>query len=310
MITSGQQDNRVRKAVSNYRPGLRQKLFPEGWFTAGRWLALFLLTAWAIFSLFPLYWGIITSLKAPKDVASIPPSLTITQPSLENYFRFVQGVGVANAPVIRWFFNSCLVTAATTIGALLFASLAGYSFARKRFWGRDLIFWSLIATMLIPQWSVIVPTYVLTYDLHMHDTYRVLILPGLASPFAVFLVRQFMVTLPEELFHAARVDGATEWQLWYHLALPLSRPVLGALGIFILVGSWNQFLWPLLVLNKSSMFTLLVGASTIIYQLQGTGPNYGISMAVAVLMSVVPVIGFLLMQRQMIEGLTIGALKG
>ncbi len=225
MITSGQQDNRVRKAVSNYQPGLRQKLFPEGWFTAGRWLALFLLTAWAIFSLFPLYWGIITSLKAPKDVASIPPSLTITQPSLENYFRFVQGVGVANAPVIRWFFNSCLVTAATTIGALLFASLAGYSFARKRFWGRDLIFWSLIATMLIPQWSVIVPTYVLTYDLHMHDTYWVLILPGLASPFAVFLVRQFMVTLPEELFHAARVDGATEWQLWYHLALPLSRPV-------------------------------------------------------------------------------------
>lgn len=292
------------------RPRRWVRLLPEGWLSVGRWLALLLLIGWAVFSLFPLYWGISTSLKPPEDVATIPPSFVIRRLSVENYRRFLLGVGVANAPVMRWLFNSCLVTAATTLGTLLLASLAGYSFARKRFWGRDLIFWSLIGTMLIPEWSVIVPTYVLTHQMDLHDTYWVLILPALASPFAVFLVRQFMLTLPEELFQAARVDGANELQLWYHIALPLSRPVLGTLGIFVLVGSWNQFLWPLLVLNKSHMFTLLVGASTIIYQIQDTGPNYGISMAVAVIMSVIPVTAFLIMQRQMIRGLTIGAIKG
>lgn len=293
-----------------YRPSLRRQLFPEGWLSFSRWVALVLLVCWAAFSLFPLYWAILTSFKAPADVAVLPPSFVIKQPSLENYFRFFRGIGISNAPVMRWLINSVFVTAVTTLGVLFLASMAGYSFARKRFWGRDLIFWSLIATMLIPQWSTIVPTYVLTLWMNLHDTYWVLILPGLASPFAVFLVRQFMLTLPDELFQAAKVDGAGELQLWYHIALPLSKPVLGTLGVFVLVGSWNSFLWPLLVLNKSQMFTLLVGASTIIYQIQGGGPSYGIAMAVAVIMSIVPIVAFLIMQRQLIRGLTIGAVKG
>jgi multiple sugar transport system permease protein len=292
------------------RRDLRQQLLPEGWLTVVHWVLRLVLVAWALFALFPLYWGLLTSFKAPQDVATLPPSIVITRPSVENYRLFFQGVGISNAPVGRWFINSVLVTTATTLGTLLLASLAGYSFARKRFWGRDAIFWALIATMLIPEWSTIVPTYVLAHWLDMFDTYWVLILPGLASPFAVFLVRQFMLTLPEEIFQAAKVDGAGELQLWYRIALPLSKPVLGTLGVFVLVGSWNQFLWPLLVLNKSQMFTLLVGASTITTQIQGAGPSYGIAMAVAVIMSVVPVVAFLIMQRQLIRGLTIGGVKG
>jgi multiple sugar transport system permease protein len=285
-------------------------MFPDGWASAFRVFLIALLTAWAVFSLFPIYWAIITSFKPPDQVASLPPKVYITEVSLYNYEALFTGIGVADAQVGRWFLNSCIVTAGTVVGTIMLASLAGYAFAKKQFWGRDTMFWMLIATMLIPGWAVLVPQFLITMDMGLHDTYWVLILPGLASPFAVFLVRQFMITLPTELFQAARVDGASEFQLWSRIALPLSRPVLGTLAVFTLVASWNQFLWPLLVLNKNRMFTLLVGASTIMYQFQDRGPTYGISMAVAVLMSAVPGITFLILQRQMIRGLTIGALKG
>jgi len=301
---------RLAGRSTRQRPLLWQKLFPEGWGTVLRWFAMVILLGWAAFSLFPLYWTVITSFKPPADIAAFRPTLIITRFTLENYIRFLKGIGISNAPVGRWFHNSLVVTAATTIGTLLVCSWAGYAFARKQFWGRDLLFWSLIFTTLIPGFTTIAPLYVLTHDWGLHDTYWVLILPAMASPFGVFLVRQFVVSLPEELFAAAKVDGASEFQLWSLIALPLSRPVLGTLGIFTLIGAWNDFLWPTLVLNKTRMFTLLAGASLLMYQFQGSGPNYGLSMAVSVLMSIVPVVGFIIMQRQMVRGLTIGALKG
>ena len=188
--------------------------------------------------------------------------------------------------------------------------MAGYAFARKRFPGRDLIFWGIIITMLVPGWSTIIASYVWTLQLGLHDTYWGLILPGMASAFSVFLFRQFAVTLPEELFQAAKIDGASEWQAYTNVLLPLSRPVLAALAMFVLVDSWNEFLWPLLIINKQAMYTVPVGVNLIMYQIKGQGPDYGIGMAAAVVLSIVPVVGFLLVQRQMIEGLTVGALKG
>ena len=184
------------------------------------------------------------------------------------------------------------------------------SFARKRFPGRDKLFWLIISTMLVPAWSTIIASYVLTLKLGMHDTYWALILPGLASPFALFLFRQFAVTLPDELFQAARIDGAHELQLWWMITLPLSRPVLATLAIFTFTYHWNDFLWPLLVLNRPQIYTMPVGVSIIMFQLKGTGPAYGIGMSAAILMSVLPIVAFLLMQRQMIQGITIGSLKG
>ncbi len=164
--------------------------------------------------------------------------------------------------------------------------------------------------MLVPAWSTIIASYVLTLKLGMHDTYWALILPGLASPFALFLFRQFAVTLPDELFQAARIDGAHELQLWWMITLPLSRPVLATLAIFTFTYHWNDFLWPLLVLNRPQIYTMPVGVSIIMFQLKGTGPAYGIGMSAAILMSVLPIVAFLLMQRQMIQGITIGSLKG
>jgi multiple sugar transport system permease protein len=275
-----------------------------------RYIAFVLVIFLAAVSLFPLYWALITSFKPRGEVATIPPSFIPSVPSLENYKDLLQGAGVANAPVLTWFLNSVLVTLASTIGVLIITSLAGYSFARKQFPGRDVLFWMLIGTILIPGWSTIIALYAWTLKLGLHDTYWALILPGLASPFAVFLFRQFAVTLPEEIFQSARIDGASEIQLWWQIALPLCRPVLATLGIFSLVGHWNDFLWPLLVLNKPRIYTLPVGVSILMYQVQGRGPAYGVGMASAVLMSVVPVVAFIIMQRQMIQGLTIGALKG
>ncbi len=286
------------------------RLLPEGTASAMRYLAIFLILLLGAISLFPLYWAVITSFKHPQDVATIPPSFVVTRPVLKNYIDLLQGTGVANAPVVRWFWNSVFTGIASTLGVVLVASLAGYSFARKRFPGRDKLFWIIISTMLVPAWSTIIAAYVLTLKLGMHDTYWALILPGLASPFALFLFRQFAVTLPEELFQAARIDGAHELQLWWLITLPLSRPVLATLAIFTFVAHWNDFLWPLLVLNKPQIYTMPVGVSIIMYQIKGAGPSYGISMSAAILMSVLPIIAFLLMQRQMIQGITIGSLKG
>lgn len=289
---------------------LRLRLLPEGSASLTRYLALLMIVLLAAISLFPLYWCLITSLKPPNEVATVPPSFALKQPSLLNYIDLIQGTGVANAPVIRWFWNSVFTAIISTVGVVLLASLAGYSFARKRFPWRDQIFWLVISTMLVPGWSTIIATYVLTLRMGIHDTYWVLILPGLASPFALFLFRQFAITLPEELFQAAKIDGANELQLWWKIALPLCRPVLATLAIFTFVAHWNDFLWPLLVLNKQQIYTLPVGVSIIMYQIQGAGPAYGVGMAAAVLMSVLPLVAYLLVQRQMIEGITVGPVKG
>lgn len=289
---------------------VQTRLLPEGMASTMRYLALFLILVLGAISLFPLYWAIITSFKHPQDVATVPPSFVLTRPVLKNYIDLIQGTGVANAPVVRWFWNSVFTGIASTLGVVLLASLAGYSFARKQFPGRDKIFWIIISTMLVPTWSTIIAIYVLTLRMGLHDTYWVLILPGLAAPFALFLFRQFAMTLPEELFQAARIDGAHELQLWWLITLPLSKPVLATLAIFTFVTHWNDFLWPLLVLNKPQIYTMPVGVSIIMYQIQGAGPSYGISMSAAILMSVLPIVAFLLMQRQMIQGITVGSLKG
>jgi multiple sugar transport system permease protein len=264
------------------------------------------LITWAAIALFPVYWLIITSLKPAAEIRSLPPSFGLQNPTLDN-FIFLFNFPV---PLTRWLLNSSVVSVAATAGTLLICSAAAYAFARKRFPARDFLFWALIASMLVPGWSTLVPSYVWTRMLGLHDTYSVLILPSIASPFAVFLIRQFLMTLPSELFDAAKVDGASELVQWWQIAMPLSRPVLAALGMFTFVGTWNEFLWPLVVMNSASMFTVQVGVVTMRSLVQGGGADYGLVMATAVVLSLPPVVAFLMMQKHLIRGLTIGALKG
>ena len=277
--------------------------FREG---TGRSVTLLLLLFWALISWFPLYWMVLTSFKKGQQAQALPPGLWLTEPTLESY----QQVLSSTFPVLRWLANSLFVSVTVTVLGLLLCAAAGYAFARKRFRGRDIIFWMVLSTMMLPGFSRLIPAFMLTLLLNMHDTYWVMILPGLASPFAVFLIRQFMLTLPSELFDQARIDGAGELRLWWQIALPLTKPALAALGTFTFVATWNDFVWPLAVINKMDLMPIQVGVTMLRGMVRSGRNDYPIAMASGVLMAVPPVIIFFLFQQYFIRGLTIGALKG
>ena len=272
----------------------------------GRNVTLMLLLLWALVSWFPLYWMVLTSFKKGQQAQALPPGLWVTEPTLESY----QTVLSSSYPVLRWLANSLFVSVTVTVLGLLLCAAAGYAFARKRFRGRDIIFWLVLSTMMLPGFSRLIPAFMLTLLLNMHDTYWVMILPGLASPFAVFLIRQFMLTLPSELFDQARIDGAGELRLWWQIALPLTKPALAALGTFTFVATWNDFVWPLAVINKMDLMPIQVGVTMLRGMVRSGRNDYPIAMASGVLMAVPPVIIFFLFQQYFIRGLTIGALKG
>ena len=249
---------------------------------------------------------VLTSFKKGQQAQALPPGLWLKEPTLESY----QHVLSSTFPVLRWLANSLFVSVTVTVFGLLLCAAAGYAFARKRFRGRDIIFWMVLSTMMLPGFSRLIPAFMLTLLLNLHDTYWVMILPGLASPYAVFLIRQFMLTLPSELFDQARIDGAGEIRLWWQIALPLTKPALAALGTFTFVATWNDFVWPLAVINDLKLMPIQVGV-TLLRGMERTGRNdYPIAMASGVLMAVPPVIIFFLFQQYFIRGLTIGALKG
>ena len=277
--------------------------FREG---TGRSVTLLLLLFWALISWFPLYWMVLTSFKKGQQAQALPPGLWLTEPTLESYQKVLSSA----FPVLRWLANSLFVSVTVTVVGLLLCAAAGYAFARKRFRGRDIIFWMVLSTMMLPGFSRLIPAFMLTLLLSLHDTYWVMILPGLASPYAVFLIRQFMLTLPSELFDQARIDGAGELRLWWQIALPLTKPALAALGTFTFVATWNDFVWPLAVINKMELMPIQVGVTMLRGMVRSGRNDYPIAMASGVLMAVPPVIIFFLFQQYFIRGLTIGALKG
>lgn len=162
-----------------------------------------------------------------------------------------------------WFFNSLYIGIVVTIGILLLDSMAGYVLAKKRFPGRNLIFWLIISTMMIPSQVTLVPMFIMVRDLGLMDTHWALILPDLSMVFGVFLMRRFMLSIPDELIEAAKIDGASEWRTYWKIVLPLARPGLAALGIFTFMNVWNSFLWPIIVLNSAKLYTLPVGLKTL-----------------------------------------------
>ncbi|MFS0821225.1 carbohydrate ABC transporter permease [Bacillus sp. 1P02SD] len=205
-----------------------------------------------------------------------------------------------------WFFNSFYIAVVVTIGILLFDSMAGYVLAKKRFPGRNLIFWSIIATMMIPGQVTLVPLFIMVRNFGMMDTHWALIFPDLAMVFGVFLMRQFMHSIPDELIDAAKIDGASEWKTYWKIILPLAKPGLAALGIFTFMNVWNSFLWPIIVLNDANLYTLPVGLKT----LQDANlASFKLLMSGAAIASVPMIIVFMLFQRHFVKGLTLGGVK-
>jgi putative chitobiose transport system permease protein len=252
-----------------------------------------LLSAIALAMLFPLLWLFGTSLKSPtENIFGFPPQLLPQQPTLNNF-----AIAWQTAPFGRYLFNSILVAVLTVTLNLLFCSLAAYPLARLDFRGRDFIFTLIISTITIPFQIVMIPLYILTVQLGLRNTYLGIILPSLASAFGIFLLRQAFQGVPKELEEAGRLDGCSEVGLWWHVMIPAVRPALVTLAIFVFIGSWSDFLWPLIVLDRPEYYTLPLGVAT----LAGTFSLDWRLIAAGSVISILPVlILFLWVQRYII----------
>lgn len=282
-----------------------------------------ILIAWAVISLIPLYWVFTTSLQQPGEVDLMPPKLVPTVISrylplrlageeekaaalvdgaLESYRLLFRKTNIN-----RWFFNSLLIALSATAGILLLDSMAAFSFAKKEFPGRDFLFWLMVGTMTIPGQVLLVPMFMVVRELNLVNTPWAVLLPQLSMVFGVFMLRQFMLTIPSELMEAARIDGASEFGIYWRVMVPLAKPGLATLGILTFTSSWNSFLWPLIAIQKSEWFTLPVGLKTLQDQ---NLVNYGLLMSGAAVAAVPMIIVFLSFQKYFIKGLTLGGVKG
>ena len=265
------------------------------------------LTIWAVLALFPIYWMAKNSFEPAMAFTVFPPQMFPVTPSLDNY-----KILLARTPMARWGFNTALVTVTRTLGALFFGSLAGYAFAKLKFVGREVIFWALMSTLMIPSFITIIPQYQVVKALGWIDKYWALIVPGLTGGvWAMFLMRQFVKTLPTELIEAARMDGASEFGIFTRVILPLMKPGLAVLGIFTFMGNWNNFIWPLLVTSSINMRVLSVGLALIRGGIgEATILVMGQVMAGSTLVAIPMIVVFLIFQRYFLQGITIGAIKG
>lgn len=270
-----------------------EKTFTARGETKRKAIQYILLSAIAFFMLFPLFWLIGTSLKSPSEnIFSFPPQLLPKQPTLEN-FRVVW----ETYPFGRYLFNSTIVAFFTVSLNLLFCSLAAYPLARLRFRGRDLMFALIVSTIMIPFQIVMIPLYILTVKLGLRNTYLGIIFPSLASAFGIFLLRQAFQSVPKELEEAARIDACSELGIWWHVMIPAVRPALVTLAIFVFIGSWSDFLWPLIVLDRPEYYTLPLGVAT----LAGTFSLDWRIIAAGSVISIIPVLLlFLFVQRYII----------
>ena len=266
-------------------------------------LAYIVATFWALVSLFPLYWMVTTALKPPSIAMVLPPEWIPTSVSLNNFRE-----AFANNPVWRWTLNSLIVATAVTVFQVIFATMAGYGFAKKVFPGREVLFWLYVSSMMIPPFALVIPLFRLMADYGLVNTYWGLIAPGLSAPFGVFLMRQFVQTLPTDLFDAARIDGGGELRVYWDIVLPLSKPGIAVLGIFVFMGQWTAFLWPLIVTSSNEMRTLQVGFALLANR--ELRVNFGALMAAATYMALPMLIVFFAFQRYFLRGVTIGGVKG
>jgi putative chitobiose transport system permease protein len=261
------------------------------------------LTAIAVITVFPFLWMLSTSLKGPLDpITSVPPQFIPGNPTFANYDKVL-----ASLPIPRFFFNSVVVSLAVGGLNVLVAALAAYPLAKMRFPGRDAIFYLLLATLIVPTQLTYIPSFVLAVNVfHYYDALPALILPNLVSAFNIFLLRQAFRGVPNDLIDAARVDGAGEFRIWRSILLPIVRPSLAAVAIFTFVTSWNDFLWPSLMLHTRDGMTLPVGLAA----LQGFFSNDARSVAAGVTMTIIPILLFFVaFQRYFVRGLA-GAVKG
>lgn len=256
----------------------------------------------ALIVLMPLVWMVSVSFMAPGEAAAFPPPLFPSEPTLENYRALFGTYGIG-----RYLANSVLVSTLATILALLFVVPAGYAFAKLRFTGREAVFQALVAAMVVPGQIGMLPLFLELKAMGLVNSYAGALVPWLAGIFGIFLVRQFCLSIPTELLEAARIDGASEGLILRRIVLPTLKPVLITLALFIFLGSWNDFMWPLIVLADQDLYTLPVALAALSRE---HVQDNELMMAGSVVTVVPVLVLFLALQRYYLSGLMAGSVKG
>ncbi len=256
----------------------------------------------AVAVLLPFYWLVITSFKEQKEILSLPITWFPLQPTLKHWIR---AFSVANFG--RYFFNSTFLAAILTSANVLTSAIAGFVFAKYRFPGRDAIFLFILGGLMIPFFVPLIPLYEMMVAFKWNNTFWAIIIPSLYSPLGIFLMRQYIYSIPDDLLDAARVDGASEFKIFLRIVLPLCKPALAALAVFVLITNWNDFLWPFIVLDEPRFWTLPVGLA----RLRGRfGTDFGLVMAASTLTILPLLVFFFAAQKRIIEGIAMTGIKG
>lgn len=265
-------------------------------------ISYIILISGVIVTLLPFIWMISTSLKHPGAVYEMPPKLIPISFQWDNYSEIVRRV-----PIKTYFFNSVFVAFMVTAGTLITSILAAFAFSRLKFWGRDIIFSILLGTMMVPGEMLIAPNFVTLSKLHLINTMPALYVPWLTSVFSIFLLRQFFLTVPEELYYAAKVDGCSDFKYLVKIMVPFAKPALITIALLKIINSWNEFLWPLLMTSTPEMRTLPVGLTNFMTE---AGAKYNLLMAYSSIVIIPIIIIYITLQKYIVQGVTRGGIKG
>jgi multiple sugar transport system permease protein len=256
----------------------------------------------AVVTLVPLLWMVSASMMPAGEASVYPPRIFPSKATLEHYGELFTRLQIGRA-----FFNSTLIAVAVTGFSLLFNSMAGYAFAKLRFGGREKLFGLLLAALVIPTQIGMLPLFLMFKNLGLVNTYWGVILPTSASIFGIFLMRQFMQSIPDDLLAAARLDGAGEFRIYWSIVLPLARPILVTLALFTFMTSWNDFMWPLIILSSEDKYVLPVAVASLVGE---HSQDIELMMASSVLTIIPVLVLFIALQRYYISGLMVGGVKG
>jgi multiple sugar transport system permease protein len=297
----------------------------KGW-NVRKIAAYAILVPGAILFVAPFGWLISASFQPIGDIFDVPPNWIPANPSLDNYATFIgkgraDATGAGTQGAWRWFVNSAFVASTTTLLVLFFDSLAAYVFAKRRFPGRDTIFLLFLATMMVPGQVTLIPNYLVLKHIPLFggndilgngghgwlDSYYGLIVPGAVSAFGIFLLRQYMQSIPDELLDAARIDGASDFRIFWQVVLPLTGPALAAVGIFTFIYQWEDFLWPLIIISSEDKITAPLGLALFVVK---NRTQWDVLFAGSVLATLPMVVVFMIFQRRFIQGISMSGLKG
>ncbi len=264
-------------------------------------LIVAVLTLGAIAMILPYYWMVISSLKPPSELYTYPPRFYVQHPTLKPYRELFTLL-----PMGRSLLNSIFVASVVTLSNMLLGSLAGYAFAKLRFRGRDGLFFILISAMLIPWQVSLIPGFLIVKHLGWLNSFWALMIPNLAMPFGIFLCRQYIMSIPDGLIEAARIDGCNELLIYWHVIVPLISPALATLAIFTFLSQWNSFVWPLVIVQSSDMRTVPLIMAVLTGQFSA---NFAMVMAGALVVTLPMLLVFMMFQRQFIKGVFLTSIK-